>query len=83
MMEQKDTDIELGDYIEQSANKYEAFEHIINRIGEPVYRMKLASMLEEWQMARETPLAEKIKELEKKRNDLDMEIARLKEGNRA
>lgn len=68
---------DLYQYFDDTQDVYEMIEFLIKQIGESVYRDKLEGMLEEM-MKQKNTREYRIRELERKRADLDKEISLLK-----
>lgn len=47
-------------------------------IGEPIYRIRLKKLLDEWQEARQSTKEWKIQELERQRQMIDEQIKRIR-----
>lgn len=61
---------------ESKIQEWKMVRYLIQQIGEPVYQKKLEKMLEKWEPSKEV----QIQELERKKADLEAEIAKLKDG---
>ena len=77
MQAEEKTDISF--YFDNVQDEYEMVEHLIQQIGEPVYRNKLEGMLRELREHKENSLKNRIFQLEQQKADLEKKIAELKE----
>ena len=69
---------DMSDYFDDTEDRFEMIGHLIEQIGEPVYRDKLEKMLEEQRKKSRTHRENRIQELEKQRDELQRQINHLK-----
>ena len=68
----------LVEYLNETDDAYEVLNFLIGKIGEPIYRIRLKKLLDEWQEARQSTKEWKIQELERQRRMIDEQIKRIR-----
>lgn len=68
----------LLEYLNETDDAYEVLNFLIGKIGEPIYRIRLKKLLDEWQEARQSTKEWKIQELERQRQMIDEQIKRIR-----
>lgn len=78
-----DVDEILEQYYDQTDDYYEAFQNLINQVGEPIYKYNLEKLLEESSYAVGRNIDQQIMELEAEKIRLQEKIEGLKEKKRS